>query len=64
MGTKVMVSITPTAQYMGAVEMIPTASAAQLGDAPKTTATVRGKAISRAMTPRFQIVPSRWTESM
>ena len=64
MGTKVMVSMTPTAQYMGAVAMSPTTKAPQSGAAPKMAATVRGKASSKTMTLRFQILPSRWTESM
>ena len=64
MGTKVTVSMAPTAQYMGAVASRPMPSAFQSGAAPKMAATVSGKASSRAITDRFQIVPSRWTESM
>ena len=59
-----MVSITPTAQYMGAVATRPMARAPQSGAAPKRKATVTGNSISRIITPMFQIRPSRWTESM
>ena len=41
MGTKVTVSMAPTAQYMGAVAIRPTTSAPQSGAAPKMAATVR-----------------------
>ena len=64
MGTNVMVSMVPTAQYMGAVASRPTPKAFQSGDTPNRKATVKGNASSRTITLRFQIVPSRWTESM
>ena len=59
MGTKVIVSMTPTAQYMGAVAIRPTTSAPQSGAAPKRAATVRGKASSKIITEMFQMVPLR-----
>jgi len=64
MGTKVTVSMAPTAQYMGAVATRPSAKALQSGITPKRMATVTGKAIKSTMTDKFQIRPSRWTESI
>ena len=61
MGTKVKVSIMPTAQYMGAVARSPNASAAQSGAAPKRKATLTGNRIRSSIMPMFQIRPSRWT---
>ena len=62
---KVITSTTPTAQYMGAVAIRPTATPFQSGIASlKRIHTSTGKRIRIPIIERFQIVPSLCTESM
>ena len=64
MGMKVMVSTTPTAQYMGAVAIRPISRPLPSGRVPKIRHTATGNSISITITERFQIRPQECTWSM
>ena len=61
---QVTVSMAPTAQYIGAVAIKPISRLLQSGSTPKITHTATGNISSSAITERFQMAPSLWTESI